>query len=109
MALQNNTTGASIYDLGKIVQADSVSEVNTALKSSEEKQQQTKQQEMQMQQQMQQEQITAAEKQKQMEIQAQAERDNKMIQKDITVAEIRSAGYGAMQLARCIDLPSAKD
>jgi hypothetical protein len=97
MALQNNTTGASIYDLGKIVQADSVSEVNTALKSSEEKQQQTKQQEMQMQQQMQQEQITAAEKQKQMEIQAQAERDNKMIQKDITVAEIKSAGYGAMQ------------
>ena len=97
MALQNNTTGASIYDLGKIVQADSVSEINTALKSSEEKQQQTKQQEMQVQQQMQQEQLAAAEKQKQMEIQAQAARDDKMIQKDITVAEIRSAGYGAMQ------------
>jgi hypothetical protein len=97
MALQNNTTGASIYDLGKIVQADSVSEINTALKSSEEKQQQTKQQEMQTQQQMQQEQLAAAEKQKQMDIQAQAARDDKMIQKDITVAEIRSAGYGAMQ------------
>jgi hypothetical protein len=31
-----------------------------------------------------------------MDIQAQAERDDKMIQKDITVAEIRAAGYGSM-------------
>jgi len=30
-----------------------------------------------------------------MEMQAQAERDDKMIQKDITVAEIRAAGYGS--------------
>jgi hypothetical protein len=96
MAIQNNTTGASIYDLGKIMQADSVAEVNSALKSSEEKQQNMKQQEMQQQQQMQQEQLAAMEKQKQMEIQAAAERDDKMIQKDITVAEIKSAGYGSM-------------
>jgi hypothetical protein len=44
---------------------------------------------------MQQEQIAAQEKAKQMEIQAAAERDDKMIQKDITVAEIRAAGMGA--------------
>ena len=31
-----------------------------------------------------------------MEIQAAADRDDKMIQKDITVAEIRASGYGAM-------------
>jgi hypothetical protein len=97
MAMQNNTTGASIYDLGKIVQADSIAEVNTALKSSDQKQQEAKQQEAQSAQQLQQEQLASAEKQKQMEIQAAAERDDKMIQKDITVAEIRSAGYGAMQ------------
>ena len=97
MALTNNTSGASIYDLGKIVQADSIAEVNTALKSSEEKQTQMKQQEQQSAQQMQQEQIASQEKQKQMEIQAEAEKQDKLIQKDITVAEIRSAGYGAMQ------------
>jgi hypothetical protein len=97
MAMQNNTTGASIYDLGKVIQSDSIAELNNALKSSEQKQQETKQQEMQQQQQMQQEQIASAEKQKQMEIQAAAERDDKMIQKDITVAEIRAAGYGSMQ------------
>jgi hypothetical protein len=95
-AVQNNTTGASIYDLGKVIQSDSISEINHALKSSEQKNQQIKQQEMQQQQQMQQEQLASQEKQKQMEIQASAERDDKMIQKDITVAEIRAAGYGSM-------------
>ena len=37
MALQNNTTGASIYDLGKIVQSDSIAELNSAMKDSEAK------------------------------------------------------------------------
>ena len=96
MAMQNNTTGASIYDLGKVVQSDSIAELNNALKSSEEKQSQMKQQESQSAQQMQQEQLASQEKQKQMEIQAAADRDDKMIQKDITVAEIRASGYGAM-------------
>jgi hypothetical protein len=95
MALQNNTTGASVYDLGKIVQSDSLAELNNVLKMSESRIQQEKQQEQQAQQQMQQEQLASQEKQKQMEIQAAAERDDKMIQKDITVAEIRAAGYGS--------------
>jgi hypothetical protein len=96
MAMQNNTTGASVYDLGKIVQSDSLAEINTVLKMSEKRVQDQKQQEMQTQQQMQQEQLTSQEKQKQMEIDAAAARDDKMIQKDITVAEIRAAGYGSM-------------
>jgi len=33
MAIQNNTTGASIYDLGKIMQSESIAEVNTVLKA----------------------------------------------------------------------------
>jgi hypothetical protein len=96
MALQNNTTGASIYDLGKLIQSDSISEINTVMKMSEKRAQEQKQQEMQQQQQMQQEQLASQEKQKQMEIDAAAQRDDKMIQKDITVAEIRAAGYGSM-------------
>jgi hypothetical protein len=96
MAMQNNTTGASVYDLGKIVQSDSLAEINTVLKMSEKRVQDQKQQEMQTQQQMQQEQLASQEKQKQMEIDAAAARDDKMIQKDITVAEIRAAGYGSM-------------
>ena len=96
MAMQNNTTGASVYDLGKIVQSESLAEINTVLKMSEKRVQDQKQQEMQTQQQMQQEQLQSQEKQKQMEIDAAAARDDKMIQKDITVAEIRAAGYGSM-------------
>ena len=95
MAIQNNTTGASIYDLGKIVQSDSIAELNNVLKSSEEKTQMQKQQEQQAQQQMQQEQIASQEKQKQMAIQAEAEKQANQLENNIVVAEIRSAGFGA--------------
>ena len=95
MAMTNNTAGASIYDLGKIVQSDSIAELNTVLKTSEEKTQQQKQQEQQAQQQLQQEQLASQEKQKQMMIQAEAENQDKQLQNNITVAEIRAAGYGA--------------
>jgi len=96
LALNNNTSGASIFDLGNIIKAESIGELTGVLKGAEERIQAQKQAELQQQQQMQQEMIQSQEKQKQMDIQAAAERDDKMIQKDITVAEIRSAGYGAM-------------
>lgn len=95
MAMTNNTAGASIYDLGKIVQSESIAELNTVLKTSEEKTQKQKQQEQQAQQQLQQEQLASQEKQKQMMIQAEAENQDKQLQNNITVAEIRSAGFGA--------------
>ena len=95
MAMTNNTAGASIYDLGKIVQSDSIAELNSVLKSSQAKQEAQKQQEMQQQQQMQQEQLASQEKQKQMVIQGEAENQDKQLQNNITVAEIRAAGYGA--------------
>jgi hypothetical protein len=44
---------------------------------------------------MQTEQLASQEKQQQASIQAEAEKSDKLIQKDITVAEIRAAGYGA--------------
>jgi hypothetical protein len=96
MAMQNNTTGASIYDLGKIVQSDSIAELNNALKSSEEKQTQQKQQELQQQQQMQQEQVKSQQEIEKMKIDAQAAEKEKDRQRDILVAEIRAAGYGSM-------------
>jgi hypothetical protein len=95
MAMQNNTTGASIYDLGKIVQSDSVAELNSVLKSSEQKQEMQKQQEMQQQQQMQQEQLQKQQEIEKMKIDAVAAEKEKDRQRDILVAEIRAAGYGA--------------
>jgi hypothetical protein len=96
MAMQNNTTGASIYDLGKVIQSESISELSTALKDSEQKQQAQKQQEMQQQQQMQQQQIQSQQEIEKMKLDAQAMEKEKDRQRDILVAEIRSAGYGAM-------------
>jgi hypothetical protein len=96
MAMTNNTTGATIYDLGKLVQADTVSEVNNTLKAAEEKQQKQKQEEQQQQQEMQTQQLESQERQKKMEIDAQELRDEKNRQRDILVAEIRAAGMGSM-------------
>lgn len=95
LALTNNTTGASIYDLGSVIKSESLGELTGVLKAAEQKQQAQRQAEMEQQQKMQQESLASAERAKQMEIQAAAERDDKLIQKDITVAEIRSAGYGS--------------
>ena len=95
MALQNNTTGASIYDLGKVVQSDSLASLNTVLKDSEQKQQQQKQQEMQQQQQMQQEQLQQEQQVEQMKVDTEMAENEKDRRRDILVAEIRAAGYGA--------------
>ena len=95
MSMQNNTTGASIYDLGKIIQSDSIAELNSALKASEQKQQQMKQQEMQSQQQMQDQQLQKQQEIEQMKIDAAAAEKEKDRQRDILVAEIRAAGYGS--------------
>jgi hypothetical protein len=96
MALQNNTTGASIYDIGKVVQSDSIAELNTVLKSTEQKQQTQKQQEMQQQQQMQDQALQKQQEIEQMKIDATMAEKEKDRQRDILVAEIRAAGYGAM-------------
>ena len=95
MAIQNNTTGASIYDLGNVIKSNSIAEVSDILKDAETKTQQQKQQEMQQQQQMQEQQLQAQQQESEAQRQYEADRDEKDRQKDITVAEIRSASYGS--------------
>jgi hypothetical protein len=95
LALNNNTTGASIYDLGNVIKSESIAELTGVLKSAEEKTNAQKQAELQQQQQMQQEMLASQEKQKQMDIQYRAEQAELDRQTQITVAEIRAAGMGA--------------
>ena len=97
MALQNNTTGASIYDLGNVLKSNSIAEVSDILKDAETKTQQQKQAEMEQQQKMQEQQLQAQQQQQQAQQQFEAAQADAERQKDITVAEIRSAGYGAMR------------
>jgi hypothetical protein len=95
LAINNNTTGASIFDLGNVIKAESIAELSNVLKGAEEKANAQKQQEMQHQQQMQQEMLESQERQKQMDLQFRAEQAELDRQTQVTVAEIRSAGYGA--------------
>lgn len=96
LAINNNTSGASIYDLGNIMKSESISELTGVLKASEEKVNKQRQEEQQHQQQMQQEQLASEEKQKQLDLQFKAEQADKDRQNSILIAEIRAAGYGSM-------------
>jgi hypothetical protein len=95
LALNNNTTGASIYDLGNVIKSESIAELTGVLKDAEQKVQSAKQSELQQQQEMQQQMIESQERQKQMDLQFKAEQADLDRQTQLTVAEIRSAGYGA--------------
>ena len=95
MALTNNTTGASIYDLGGIIKADSIAEVSTILKGAEAKQTAERQEQQQQQQQMQQQQLEAQSKEKAAEREFLKVESAEERKKDLMVAEIRAAGYGA--------------
>jgi hypothetical protein len=97
LALSNNTSGASIYDLGNIIKSDSISEVTHILKAAEKKSDAVRQQEMQQQQQMQEQMIQAKQQEEQLKLEFQASEKDKDRQADILIAQIRSAGYGAMQ------------
>jgi hypothetical protein len=95
LAISNNTMGASIYDLGNVIKSESIAELTGVLKQAEEKTNAQKQAEMQQQQEMQQQMIESQERQKQMDLQFRAEQADLDRQTQLTVAEIRSAGYGA--------------
>jgi hypothetical protein len=97
MAISNNTTGASIYDLGRVIQSQSVSELNSVMKTAEEKMQQQQQQEQEHQQKLQEQDIQARAAEEQAKRDHAAAEKEKDRRKDILVAEIRSAGFGALQ------------
>lgn len=95
LAINNNTTGASIYDLGNVIKSESIAELTGVLKNAEQKVQSQKESEMQQQQEMQKQMIESQEKQKAMDLQFRAEQADMDRQTQLTVAEIRAAGYGA--------------
>jgi len=95
LAIQNNTSGASIYDLGNIIKAESIAEVSDILKEAEMKTQSQREQEMQQQRQMQEQQLKAQAEEAQAKIQMEVSENDKERQNKLQVAEIRSAGYGA--------------
>ena len=97
LAISNNTSGASIFDLGNIIKSDSIAEVSHILKKTEQKAEMMRQQEMQQAQQMQEQALQAQAQQEQAKRDFEASENEKDRQKDLLEAQIRAAGYGAMQ------------
>jgi hypothetical protein len=97
MAIQNNTTGASIYDLGNVLRSESIAEVSHILKASEAKVKAEKQAEMQQAQQLQEQQLQARAEEQRQKLEFEAAENQKDREARILEAQIRSAGYGAMQ------------
>jgi hypothetical protein len=95
LAINNNTTGASIYDLGKLIMADSLPDVSQVLKETERKQQQIRQQEMQQQQQMQEQALQAKAEEERLKREFEAQQNDLNRQTRLQEAQIRSAGFGA--------------
>jgi hypothetical protein len=93
LALNNNTTGATIYDLGKIIQSNTPSEIIDALQEVDAKVSQQRQQEQQHEQAMQQ-QILDSESQKDAaNKQFEAEQNELDRQARILERQIQAAGY----------------
>jgi hypothetical protein len=97
LVVNNNTTGASIYDLGNVMQAESLSELNSVLKATEKKAQTQRQQELEHEEKMKQMEIEQRTQEKQMQLDHETMEAEKDRRKDLLVAEIKASGYGAMQ------------
>jgi hypothetical protein len=95
LAMSNNTTGASIFDLGNLIKADSIAEVSHILKEAETKQMQQQQAQQESQQKMQEQKLAAEKQEKDAQRAFEVEESEKERQKDLMVAEIRASGYGA--------------
>lgn len=97
MSIENNTSGASLYDLGKIAQADSIGTLNNTLREIEEKTKRSRQEEMQHEEKLKQMEIEQRDREKAIALDFEAREAEKDRRKDILVAEIRASGFGAMQ------------
>ncbi len=95
MLLTNNTTGATIFDLGKLMQIDDLADLNDSLGAIQSRVQKEKQQEMQAEMQQHQEELAQEQALKEKEW----EHDEIMLEKEnqakILIAEINSSGRAA--------------
>jgi len=96
MAVTNNTTGASIYELGNIVKADSISEVTDILKDAEARVEKQRSEDMQQQRKMQEDALAAKAQEDQQKLQVEMQENDKDRKNDVLLAEIKAAGYGSM-------------
>lgn len=99
LLITNNTAGGTIYQLGNLLTADSLGEINTILKSIEQKSDAQRQQEHNQEQAMDKQRQDSALQEKRLELEHEEREAEKDRRRDLAVAEIRAAGYsGAVDL-----------
>jgi len=96
LAISNNTSGASIYDLGNVIMADSIPQLTSVLKQAEIKQQQQQQQQQQQAQAMQEQALQAKAEEERLKREFESSENDKNRQARIYEAQIKAAGYGSM-------------
>jgi hypothetical protein len=93
--MSNNTTGASIFDLGEVQQADSLGTLNSAMKKIEEKAMAKAQQQQQAEKERYEAEIAARQQEKKMELDHASMEKEKDRRVRLMEAEIKASGYGA--------------
>ena len=96
LSITNNTSGASIYDLGNIMKSESIAEVTHILKENEKKMEMRRKEEMAQEQQMQEQALMAKAEEERMKLEFEASENDKDRKARILEAQIKAAGYGSM-------------
>jgi hypothetical protein len=96
LAINNNTAGASIFDLGNIIKADSLAEIGHVLKGIEEKTMKMREEEMEAAREVEQMRIEADQLALEAKQRFEAEENQKDRESSERIAEIRAAGMSAM-------------
>lgn len=96
LAIENNTTGASIYDLGNVIKSESVAEITQVLKQVEQKARKEQEDQRAHEQQLAQQEAEALAEQERLEREHESSEKEKDRKARILEAQIRAAGYGAM-------------
>ena len=97
MIVGNNTTGATIYDLGNIMQSETLAEMNHILKETERKTRDAQAQQQQHEEKMKQMEMEQRTAERKMMLDHQSMEAEKNRRKDLLVAEIKASGFGSMQ------------
>jgi hypothetical protein len=95
LALNNNTAGASIYDLGSIIKSDNIAEIDNIMKISDKKMVAQRQEQQQHEQEMADKQQQAAAGEAKMRMEFEASENQKDREASIVEAQIKASGYGA--------------
>jgi hypothetical protein len=93
LLITNNTAGGTIYELGSLLTAESLGEMNNILKGIEKRSLQQKQAEMSEAQNLQKMKEESDMRERMLEMDFEAKENEKERRKDILVAEIRASGY----------------